>query len=195
MAGSQAASAGAALDAVFAERILLTYARGTTNRDLAELDAAWHQEVAEFTATAGAAHRAASGTEITSADEQRSALATARAAILVALIDPDARSRASDAAHAATRDERARRQPWFMEIANGNPASQASIGQAVALASMHPIAVSLVTPRNARPGSARRPSKDNVRPASAPRPSKGIARSRPESRLCANGVVPLRCIR
>ncbi len=112
LARAQGDAASDALRALFSERILLNYSRSPEHAHLAELDAAWHQEMARFSemiARAGATIGAA---------ERTAAAAEAIGTILIALLDPSARDDLHARAAAAAADKDARRQAWFAEIAD-----------------------------------------------------------------------------
>ena len=105
-----------ALAAIFSERILLDYSRAGVYADLAQLDAAWHEEHAAFEQTIEAAR---SRGEAVLADQRERAAAseTARSQILIALLDAGAREGVLDRAAEAAADESAKRQDWFAAIA------------------------------------------------------------------------------
>lgn len=106
-----------ALAAIFSERILLDYALSAGHAELAELDAAWHEELARFEQTIDAARGDEGKAILSDQREREAARETARSQILEALLDPAARDRLLTRAAKAAADKGAGRQAWFAAIA------------------------------------------------------------------------------
>jgi serine/threonine protein kinase len=107
----------AALTKLMSERILLSYARGADHGDLADLDAAWHEELAEFERTIDTTKGEDGKPILNNEGEREIAVEGARRSILAALLDAESRRAVLARAAAAARDESARRQTWFTDLA------------------------------------------------------------------------------
>lgn len=113
LARSEGEGPASALAAIFSERVLLDYSRSARYADLAELDAAWHEELAAFEGTLDEA-RTEDGKQVIAAQREReAATATARAQVLAALLDDGTHRKVLERAAEAAADESARRQGWF----------------------------------------------------------------------------------
>lgn len=119
LARSEGEGPTSALAAIFSERVLLDYSRSAGYTDLAELDAAWHEELATFERVLDAARTEDGKQVIAERREREAATTTAQAQILVALLDADSRSQVLERAADAAADEGARRQGWFDAMADG----------------------------------------------------------------------------
>ncbi len=108
-----------ALAAIFSERVLLDYSRSAGHSDLAELDAAWHEELATFERALDGARMEDGKQVIADRREREAATSSARAQILTALLDADTRRQVLERAADAAADEGPRRQAWFDAMADG----------------------------------------------------------------------------
>ncbi len=119
LARSEGEGPASALAAIFSERVLLDYSRSAGHADLAELDAAWHEELAIFERALDGAHSEDGKQVIADRREREAATTAARAQILAALLDADTRRQVLESAADAAADEGARRQGWFDAMADG----------------------------------------------------------------------------
>jgi hypothetical protein len=118
LARSESQGSRAALEAIFAERILLDYSRSAGYADLADLDAAWHEELAAFEQTLAAARTDGGKPVLADQKERQAARGDASIQILEALLDPAARRRVLEVGAQAAADAGARREEWFATLAD-----------------------------------------------------------------------------
>jgi serine/threonine protein kinase len=155
LAREESESARSALAALYAERILLDCSRAQGQARLAELDAAWHEEVSRFEQTVDSARSEQDQPLLADQREREAALATARSQILAALLDEELRQQTLARGVEAGVDESARRAGWFTALA-GLKGQEDSPGRAVALALLRPLAVRLADQREREEGEERR---------------------------------------
>jgi eukaryotic-like serine/threonine-protein kinase len=118
LAHSEGESPTSALAAIFSERVLLDYSRSAGHSDLAELDAAWHEELVTFEQTIDTARSNEGEAILADQRERAAATETARRQILTALLDADSHRQVLERAAEASADESAKRQGWFAAIAD-----------------------------------------------------------------------------
>ena len=118
LARSDGEATKGALATIFSERILLNYARSAGHESLAELDAAWHEEMAAFEQTIDAA-RSEDGEPILADERERAAASeAARGQVLAGLIDKAEGERLLAEGPEIATDRRPRREQWFKNLAD-----------------------------------------------------------------------------
>ncbi|OJU80555.1 MAG: hypothetical protein BGO11_07490 [Solirubrobacterales bacterium 70-9] len=118
LARSESEGSRAALEAIFAERILLDCSRSAGYPDLADLDAAWHEELAAFEQTLAEVRTDGGKPVLADQKERQAARAAACVQIIEALLDPAAHRRVLERGAEAAADPGARREGWFATLAD-----------------------------------------------------------------------------